>query len=75
MLEADEPHAIVVAITNLGHALGMSVTAEGAETDEERLSLRACDVDYLQGFVNGQPLPMDEITEVLQSRLIARKAS
>lgn len=54
--ESEETRAIVSAITELGHALGMRVTGEGAETDEHRLLLKACKVDYLQGYFDGPPL-------------------
>ena len=54
--ESEETRAIVVAIAELGHALGMRVTGEGAETDEHRQLLKACKVDYLQGYFDGPPL-------------------
>lgn len=54
--ESQETRAIVVAIAELGHALGMRVTGEGAETDEHRKLLKACKVDYLQGYYDGPPL-------------------
>jgi diguanylate cyclase (GGDEF)-like protein len=54
--ESAETRAIVGAIADLGHALGMQVTGEGAETDEHRQLLKACKVDYLQGYFDGPPL-------------------
>jgi diguanylate cyclase (GGDEF)-like protein len=54
--ESEETRAIVGAIAELGHALGMRVTGEGAETDEHRQLLKACGVDYLQGYFDGPPL-------------------
>lgn len=54
--ESEETRAIVGAISELGHALGMKVTGEGAETDEHRQLLKACGVDYLQGYFDGPPL-------------------
>ena len=54
--ESEETRAIVGAITELGHALGMRVTGEGAETEEHRQLLQACNVDYLQGYFDGPPL-------------------
>ena len=45
MLESEETRAI----TELGYALGMRVTAETE-------LLRACGVDYLQGYFDGPPL-------------------
>jgi diguanylate cyclase (GGDEF)-like protein len=54
--ESPETKAIVVAIAELGHALGMHVTGEGAETEEHRRLLQECKVDYLQGYFDGPPL-------------------
>ncbi len=48
--------SFVSAISELGHALGMRVTGEGAETEEHRQLLQACHVDYLQGYFDGPPL-------------------
>lgn len=54
--DSPETKAIVVAIAELGHALGMRVTGEGAETEEHRRLLQECKVDYLQGYFDGPPL-------------------
>ena len=54
--DSPETKAIVVAIAELGHALGMHVTGEGAETEEHRKLLQECKVDYLQGYFDGPPL-------------------
>ena len=42
--------AIVHAIVSLGRGLGMKVTAEGVETAEQHLFLRAAGVHYMQGY-------------------------
>lgn len=63
--ESEETRAIVGAIAELGHALGMRVTGEGAETDEHRQLLKACGVDYLQGYFDGPPLAERAATERL----------
>ena len=54
--DSAETRAIVVAIAELGHALGMHVTGEGAETEVHRQLLRECKVDYLQGYFDGPPM-------------------
>lgn len=54
--DSAETRAIVVAIAELGHALGMHVTGEGAETELHRQLLRECKVDYLQGYFDGPPM-------------------
>lgn len=63
--ESAETRAIVSAIAELGHALGMKVTGEGAETEDHRRELQACGVDYLQGYFDGPPLAERAATQRL----------
>jgi diguanylate cyclase (GGDEF)-like protein len=42
--------AIVHAVVSLGRGLGMKVTAEGVETAEQHLFLRAAGVHFMQGY-------------------------
>jgi diguanylate cyclase len=53
--------AIVHAVVSLGRGLGMKVTAEGVETAEQHLFLRAAGVHCMQGFRFGKPMPADDI--------------
>jgi diguanylate cyclase (GGDEF)-like protein len=55
--------AIVHAVVSLGRGLGMKVTAEGVETAEQHLFLRAAGVHSLQGFRFGRPVPPQAIAE------------
>ena len=48
--------AIVRAVIQLGHAMGLQVTAEGVETESQRLFLVAANVDELQGYVFARPV-------------------
>lgn len=48
--------AIVHAVISLGRGLGMKVTAEGVETAEQHLFLRAAGVHYMQGFRFSRPV-------------------
>ncbi|MCU1623475.1 MAG: two-component response regulator [Frankiales bacterium] len=56
---------IVTAIIELAHALGMSVTAEGAETSSQLESLKAMRSDHAQGFLLGRPMSTQMFTEAL----------
>ena len=55
-------------MTELAHYFGMSVVAEGVETEAAADSLRETGCDTLQGFLFSPPLPLDEF-----SRWVARQ--
>ncbi len=61
--------AIVHAVVSLGRGLGMKVTAEGVETADQQLFLRAAGVHYMQGYRFGKAMPAAEIT----ARLLANE--
>jgi diguanylate cyclase (GGDEF)-like protein len=52
---AADAAAIVHAVVSLGRGLGMKVTAEGVETAEQQLFLRAAGVHMMQGYRFGRP--------------------
>jgi len=56
-----EDHAIVGTLISLAHTLGLTVTAEGVETDEQVAALRALGCDTAQGYHYAQPGPADAI--------------
>lgn len=59
--------AIATSIISLAHNLHMAVTAEGVETEAQRLFLQQRCCDELQGFLISRPQPADIVTEQLQS--------
>jgi diguanylate cyclase (GGDEF)-like protein len=69
---ATDAAAIVHAIVSLGRGLGMTVTAEGVETAEQHLFLRAAGVHCMQGFRFGAPSEPAEISERLANPGIYR---
>lgn len=60
--------AIVRAIIDMAHALGMQVIAEGVETNDQHLFLRAYRCDRIQGYLLAKPLPEDEVPGFIQRR-------
>jgi diguanylate cyclase (GGDEF)-like protein len=64
---AADAAAIVHAVVSLGRGLGMKVTAEGVETPEQHLFLRAAGVHSMQGYRFGRPGPASNITARLAS--------
>jgi len=57
--------AIVEAVISLGHALGLTVVAEGVETEAQLTQLRALGCDSYQGFLYSRPTEADKIEEML----------
>jgi EAL domain-containing protein (putative c-di-GMP-specific phosphodiesterase class I)/PleD family two-component response regulator len=55
--------AIVSAVIDLGHSLGMSVTAEGVETAAQRDCLAALGCDQFQGFLFSKPIPVEQLVQ------------
>jgi EAL domain-containing protein (putative c-di-GMP-specific phosphodiesterase class I) len=62
---AADAAAIMHAVVSLGRGLGMSVTAEGVETADQQLFLRAAGVHSMQGYRFGRPCRADELASRL----------
>lgn len=62
-----DPHdtAIVRAIITLGHALDLTVIAEGVETQEQLQYLSSLGCDVVQGFLFSKSLPATAFEELL----------
>jgi diguanylate cyclase (GGDEF)-like protein len=59
---------IVESVITLGHSLGITVTAEGVETEEQRLMLEAAGCDRLQGYLLSKPQPAEQLHTLLSPR-------
>lgn len=55
----EQADTIVSSVIKLGHSLGLSVTAEGVETEQQRLTLAEAGCDKLQGFLLSRPQPAE----------------
>lgn len=56
---------IVTAIVSLGRSLGLRLTAEGVEKQEELDFLKSINCEDVQGFLFYRPLPAQKATEIL----------
>jgi len=71
-LAADsEDLAIVAALIDLAHALGVTVVAEGVETPAQRQLLVELGCDQAQGYLWSAPVPCDELPDAL-AELVSR---
>ena len=51
-----KPDAIIAAVTAMAHRLGLTVAAEGVETESQAAFLRAEGCDLFQGYLFARPL-------------------
>lgn len=62
MANGERDIAIVAAMVNVAHQLGIIVIAEGVETAEEKTALIDLDCDQIQGYFYGKPMSSAEAT-------------
>jgi diguanylate cyclase len=63
-----DARAIVDAVVQLSHALGLKVVAEGVETDAQRNILVALGCDELQGYLFARPMPATDLLDWMLDR-------
>jgi EAL domain-containing protein (putative c-di-GMP-specific phosphodiesterase class I) len=56
-----DARAVVDAVVRLSHALGLTVVAEGVETEGQRALLVQLGCDELQGFYFARPMPAGQL--------------
>lgn len=61
MLESQNDKAMVAAIHQVGHTMGIYTIAEHVEHKEIIEQLREMGVDYAQGYAVGKPIPFENI--------------
>ena len=60
-IEADERSLeFVKSVVTIGHGLGCEVICEGVEETNQIELLKEADVDFIQGYVWGKPLSLDD---------------
>lgn len=61
----DGNNQIVYAIIGLAHRMGLTVYAEGVETEEQLQYLRSIECDAIQGYLVSRPVPESEVAGLL----------
>jgi diguanylate cyclase (GGDEF)-like protein len=69
--EADDAAAIIHAVVRLGHAMGLSVSAEGVETREQQAFLESAGCNELQGFLFSAAVPADSLVALMRGSVLA----
>ncbi len=59
--QAPRGEAIVAAVTNLAHVLGLTVIAEGVETECQRAEVIAMGCESAQGYLYAKPMSADDL--------------
>jgi diguanylate cyclase (GGDEF)-like protein len=65
LTESHEARAIVKAVIGLGKGLGMSMIAEGVETEEQLALLQAEGCDKVQGYLISRPGPIEQFERIV----------
>lgn len=60
MLDDPVDRAMVTAINQIGHVLGVQTIAEWAESQAVVAQLKEMGVDFVQGYAVGRPAPLEE---------------
>ncbi len=63
------------AIVSMAHALGMSVVAEGVETEEQLDILRGLDCNEVQGYYIARPVPAGDMEDLMRRRFLFETAA
>jgi diguanylate cyclase (GGDEF)-like protein/PAS domain S-box-containing protein len=68
-------YALVASINQVAHVLGLETIAEWAESEYVINQLRALNVDFVQGYAIGTPLPVVDTGPTIAAALSATPAS
>ncbi len=64
--KSDKANAILKAVVNMTHSIGIRMVAEGVETKEQLTEMTSLGIDYIQGYYFAKPLCEREFLAFLQ---------
>ncbi len=68
LLSDEEDRQVVEAIVGVAQQFGIETIAEGVEDQATLAGPRAIGVDYVQGYLTGRPMPLNQCWDLLGSR-------
>ncbi|MGE4440696.1 MAG: putative bifunctional diguanylate cyclase/phosphodiesterase [Desulfomicrobium sp.] len=68
-LDKHANRVIVRTIVNLAHSLGLSVVAEGIESQSQYLALREMGCEFAQGYHFSRPILLDKVDEFIAAQV------
>lgn len=75
LLTDPDDRAIAAGVINLGHSLGLTVIAEGVESQAQLECLCGLSCDEAQGFYLSKPLPAEQAESYLRKHLLERDST
>lgn len=70
MLDNTTAMAVVQAAAEIGRTLRLAINAEGIETAEQLAFVQGLNIDEVQGFYLGRPMPMEDFIALLESESV-----
>lgn len=70
MMTNHHDHVIVKTLIDLGHNLGLDVTAEGVDDEATKQALTEFGCDKAQGFMLGRPMPASQFLDLFDPALL-----
>ena len=67
MNDSESSKKYVATIISIGHILNLEVISEGVESESQIETLRSVGCDYIQGYVWGRPLSVDDAMTLVMS--------
>jgi diguanylate cyclase (GGDEF)-like protein/PAS domain S-box-containing protein len=66
MVDDPDTMTLVSTIISLAHSLRLKVVAEGVDSEDQAKALRRLRCDEMQGYLFSRPLPLEELTALLE---------
>src|SRR5256885_14611881 len=66
MVDDPDTMTLVSTIISLAHSLRLKVVAEGVDSEDQAKALRRLRCDEMQGYLFSKPLPLEELTALLE---------